>query len=415
MNKYSNINQKKYFQEGNAYSKNTLSYSKISNKISMSKINKISSNDIISDSKSRGDNKVKNFLKMYVSNKYNIDNRAQYYKYIYSKIAKVKQISCLKSKKFIKKKKIYEGYTIDDIVNLQKQIGSNSKYGAIYITSIDKAVGKYPIASKLMEINRSNSVEKCLNEHITTKIMKKKLSRHFIFTYRTFICNNISSNVPPIIKNLNYFVNLNELAHGDLKQLCKSKTYVEDDSLVYNVFIQVMLSIMSFQSIGYTHGDCHYGNFLYQRNIEQGYYFYKINDINYYLKSCKYTMLIFDFGFAKSIDKSNILTYKVIDDYMRIIHAFANKKILSKSWSHYPNLPSDNVSQYTNHLLNKLNSISKALLTNKNKTNKNFNNLINDMIIPHLITAPNNIFTKIKPRGKIINSKPFIIDETLHI
>tara|TARA_Y100000389_G_scaffold49970_1_gene45657 strand:- start:62 stop:1309 length:1248 start_codon:yes stop_codon:yes gene_type:complete len=412
---YSNINKKKYFQEGNAYSKNTLSYSKISNKISMSKIDKISSNDIISDSKSRGDNKVKNFLKMYVSNKYNIDNRAQYYKYIYSKIAKVKQISCLKSKKFIKKKKIYEGYTIDDTINLQKQIGSNSKYGAIYITSIDKAVGKYPIASKLMEINRSNSVEKCLNEHITTKIMKKKLSRHFIFTYRTFICNNISSNVPPIIKNLNYFVNLNELAHGDLKQLCKNKTYVVDDSLVYNVFIQVMLSIMSFQSIGYTHGDCHYGNFLYQRNIEQGYYFYKINDINYYLKSCKYTMLIFDFGFAKSIDKSNILTYKVIDDYMRIIHAFANKKILSKSWSHYPNYPSDNVSLYTTHLLNKLNSISKALLTNKNKTNKNLNNLINDMIIPHLITAPNNIFTKIKPRGKIINSKPFIINNTLHI
>ena len=414
---YSNINKKKYFQEGNAYSKNTLSYSKISNKISMSKIDKISSNDIISDSKSRGDNKVKNFLKMYVSNKYNIDNRAQYYKYIYSKIAKVKQISCLKSKKFIKKKKIYEGYTIDDTINLQKQIGSNSKYGAIYITSIDKAVGKYPIASKLMEINRSNSVEKCLNEHITTKIMKKKLSRHFIFTYRTFICNNISSNVPPIIKNLNYFVNLNELAHGDLKQLCKNKTYVVDDSLVYNVFIQVMLSIMSFQSIGYTHGDCHYGNFLYQRNIEQGYYFYKINDINYYLKSCKYTMLIFDFGFAKSIDsdKNNTLSYKVIDDYMRIIHAFANEKILSKSWSHYPNLPSDTVSRYTTHLLNKLNSISKALLTNKNKTNKNLNNLINDMIIPHLITTPNNIFTKIKPRGKIINSKPFIINNTLHI
>lgn len=421
MNKYSNINQdnkqKKYFQEGNAYSKNTLSYSKISNKISMSKINKLSSNDIISDSKSRGDNKLKNFFKMYVSNKYNIDNRAKYYKYIYSKISRINQISCLKSKKFIKKKKVYDGYTIDDIVNLQKQIGSVSRYGAIYITSINNAVGKYPIASKLMEINRNNSIEKCLNDHITTKIMKTKISRHFIFTYRTFICNHISSSVPPIVKNLNYFITLNELAHGDLKQLCKMKTYVNDDSLVYNVFIQVMLSIMSFHSIGYIHGDCHYGNFLYQRNIEVGYYYYKINGVNYYLKSCKYTMLIFDFGFAKSIDKdiNDTLSYKVIDDYMRIIHAFANEKILTKSWSHYPNLPSDNVSRYTTHLLNKLNSISKALLNNRNKRNKNLNNLINDMIIPHLITAPNNIFTKIKPRGKIINSKPFIIDATLHI
>ena len=424
MNIFSNINQgnnsKKNFQKGNAYSKNTLSDSRISNKISMSKINKISSNNIISDSNSRGDNKLKNFLKIYVSNKYNIDNRAKYYKYIYSKIAKINQISCLKKKKFIKKKKkIYEGYTIDDIVNLQKQIGSTSRYGAIYITSINDAVGKYPIASKLMEINRNNSVEKCLNDHITTKIMKKKLSRHFIFTYRTFTCSNISSSVPPIIKNLNYFVTLNELAHGDLKQLCKMKTYVSDDSLVYNVFIQVMLSIMSFQSIGYIHCDCHYGNFLYQRNIEEGYYYYKINGINYYLKSCKYNMLIFDFGFAKSINsdksKSNVLSYKVIDDYMRIIHAFANEKILSKSWSHYPNYPSDNVSRFTTHLLNKLNIISKALLNNRNKSNKTFNNLINDMIIPHLINSPNNIFTKIKPRGKIINSKPFVIDKTLHI
>jgi len=315
----------------------------------------------------------------------------------------------------INKKKNYEGYTIDDIINLQKQIGSKSKYGAIYITSINNAVGKYPIASKLMEINKSNSVEKCLNEHITTKIMKKKISRHFIFTYRTFICNHISSSVPSIIKNLNYFVTLNELAHGDLKQLCKMKTYLKDDTLVYNVFIQVMLSIMSFQSIGYIHGDCHYGNFLYQRNIEEGYYYYKINGFNYYLKSSKYTMLIFDFGFAKSINKSNILTYKVIDDYIRIINAFVNKKILSKSWSHYPNYPSDDVSLYTNHLLNKLNSISKALINNGNNTKKNLNNLINDMIIPHLITAPKNIFIKSKPPGKIINSKPFIIDGTLHI
>jgi len=421
MNKYSNINQdnngKKYFQGGNAYKKNTLSESRISNKITMSKINKISSNDVISDSKSRGNNNVKNFLKIYVANKYNIDNRAKYYKYIYSKISKINKISCLKSKKFIKTNKTYDGYTIDDIVNLQKQIGSASKYGAIYITSINNTVGNYPIASKLMEINRNNSIEKCLNDYITTKIMKKKISRHFIFTYRTFICNHISSSVPPIVKNLNYFVTLNELAHGDLKQLCKMKTYVNDDNLVYNVFIQVILSIMSFHSIGYIHGDCHYGNFLYQRNIEEGYYYYKINGDKYYLKSCKYTMLIFDFGFAKSIDsnKNNTLSYEVIDDYMRIIHAFANEKILSKSWSHYPNLPSDNVSRYTTHLLNKLNSISKALLANKNKTNKNFNNLINDMIIPHLITVPNNIFTKIKPRGKIINSKPFIIDKTLHI
>ena len=266
-----------------------------------------------------------------------------------------------------------------------------------------------------MEVNTSNSIEKYLNEHITKNILKLKLSKHFVFTYRTFLCNNISSDVPPIISNLNYYVNLNELAHVDLKQLCKLKTYVSDDMLVYNVFIQVMLSIMTFQCTGYTHGDCNNGNFLYQRNQDDGYYHYNIDGNNYYLKSCKYNMMIFDFGFAKTIDRDNKVTSKMLEDYIRIIHAFANRKILPKSWSYYAKYPSDKVSYFTNYLLNKLIIINKTLVSNRLKGNKKLKDLIYEMIIPHLITAPNNIFTKYKPSGKIINKTPFLINDSLHV
>lgn len=404
-----------YFQEGNAYAKNNSSLSKISNKISSSKLRKLSSNANLSVSVSYSNRNVKAFFKSYVKSKYNIENRAKYFKYIYSKISKIKEISCLQKKNFYKNTKVYSGYTIDDIINLEKKIGSDSKYGSIFITSIKDAIGKYPIATKLMEVNTSNSIEKCLNEHITKKILKLKLSKHFVFTYSTFICNNISSDVPPIISNLNYYVNLNELAHGDLKQLCKLKTYVSDDTLVYNVFIQVMLSIMTFQCTGYTHGDCHYGNFLYQRNQDDGYYHYNINDNNYYLKSCKYNMMIFDFGFSKKNNPDNKITSKMLEDYIRIIHAFSNKKILTKSWSYYAKYPSDKVSHFTNYLLNKLIIINKTLVSNRLKGNKKLKDLINEMIIPHLIIAPNNIFTKYKPSGKIINKKPFLINDSLHI
>jgi|SaaInl85LU_5_DNA_1037374.scaffolds.fasta_scaffold02996_4 hypothetical protein len=419
MTKCSNINceyhRSFYFQEGNAYAKNTLSLSKISNKISLSKLSKVSSNANLSGSVSYANRNVKAFLKSYVKNKYCIENRAKYFKYIYSKILKIKELSCLKKKYFYKKAKVYDGYTIDDIVNLEKQIGSDSKYGSIFITSIKDVIGKYPIATKLMKVNTSNSIEKYLNEHITKKILKLKLSKHFVFTYRTFLCNNISSDVPPIISNLNYYVNLNELAHGDLKQLCKLKTYVSDDMLVYNVFIQVMLSIMTFQCTGYTHGDCHYGNFLYQRNPEEGYYQYDINGTKYYLKSCKYNMIIFDFGFAKTIDRDNQVTSKMLEDYIRIIHAFANKKILPNSWSYFGKYPSDNVSYFTNYLLNKLITINKTLVLRRLKGNKKLKDLISEMIIPHLTKAPKNIFTKYKPIGKIINKKPFLINDSLHV
>jgi len=420
MTKCSNINSEYhrsfYFKGGNAYAKNTLSQSKISNKISSSKLRNILSNDILSWSSSYDKITVKTFLNLYIKNKYSIENRAKYFKYVYSKISKINEISCLRKKKFYKNKKVYNGYTIDNIINLEKQIGSNSKYGSIFVTSIKDVIGKYPIATKLMKINTSNSIEKVLNEHITDKILKLKLSKHFIFTYRTLICKNISSEVPPIISNYNYYINLNELAHGDLKQICKLKTYVSDDMLVYNVFIQVMLSIMTFQCTGYTHGDCHYGNFLYHiDSIEDGYYHYNINGENFYLKSCKYNIMIFDFGFAKKINNDYNITSNMLEDYIRIIYAFSNKKILPKSWSYFDNYPSDNVSYFTNYLLNKLILIDKTIVSKKSNVNKKLKDLINEIMIPHLITAPKNMFIKYKPKEKIINKKPFIINYSLQL
>ena len=179
MTKCSNINceyhKKFYFQNGNAYAKNTLSQSKISNKISLRELSKLSSNANLSvsvGSVSHSNKNVKAFFKSYVNNKYSIENRAKYYRYIYSKISKIKDISCLNKKNFKKKTKIYNGYTINDIINLEKQIGSSSKYGSIYITSIKNAIGKYPIATKLMALNTSNSIEIYLNKYITNKILK---------------------------------------------------------------------------------------------------------------------------------------------------------------------------------------------------------------------------------------------------
>ena len=85
-----------------------------------------------------------------------------------------------------------------------------------------------------------------------------------------------NNNLPEKINNNKYYIILNELAHGDIKQLFTIKTIVDNNSLIYNIFIQVILSILTFHNIGYIHRDCHYGNFLYQRVNDDGYYHYEI-------------------------------------------------------------------------------------------------------------------------------------------
>jgi predicted unusual protein kinase regulating ubiquinone biosynthesis (AarF/ABC1/UbiB family) len=61
--------------------------------------------------------------------------------------------------------------------------------------------------------------------------------------------------------------------------------------------------------LNYIHRDAHYGNFLYQENNEIGYYHYIFNGKNYYLKSCKYNIMIYDFGFANEINNQIIFNH----------------------------------------------------------------------------------------------------------
>ena len=200
--------------------------------------------------------------------KYNLDKRIFYYKHIANKLKDVNNKQCLIEYAISSKKNNdVRGYNIDNTVFLTKKFGSISKYGYIYIASIKNEVGKYPIASKIMINNRVNLFEAQINLKITDKVIKNMISRHFILTYKVIICDKISNkNLPDIVLNKKYYVLLNELARGDLKQLCNSKTFLKNNSILYNVFIQIMLAISTFHHIGFIHGDCHWGNFLYHMN-----------------------------------------------------------------------------------------------------------------------------------------------------
>jgi len=410
--------------------KNMSAYSHFSNTINNKYLNLNNGKEI--------DIKVPDALLKYFKDKtlkYNLDKRIFYYKHITNKLKDINNKQCLKEYAInSKKNEDVHGYNIDDTVFLTKKFGSISKYGYIYIASIKNEFGKYPIASKIMINNRVNLFEAQINLKITDKVIKNMISRHFILTYKVIICDKMSNkNLPDIVLNKKYYVLLNELARGDLKQLCNSKMFLKNNSALYNVFIQIMLSISTFHHLGFIHGDCHWGNFLYHINynvVKNSYHHYIIYGKNYYLKSCEYTMYIYDFGFAEKI--KSVKMSLIDSDYRRLINAFRNKKIEPRSWiSVDNNLPSDEVGEYVktfrkaidNNRRSGRSSGSSGDSSSSGSSDIIYKNnsiylekLTINTILPTLLKAPEKIFvTKLPANASVINKKPYYINKKILI
>jgi hypothetical protein len=250
----------------------------------------------------------------------NLDMRIERYNIIQHKINEdnpipLKSTDCLEET-------VNSTYKIRDILTLEEKIGSQSIYGTIYKTNIHNSQPIY-IATKVMDANENNKIETILMKSITKQLILTKKSKHFLIMYCYSYCDKL--------KDTSYaLANFNELADNDLKYyLFNIKNVSDDKLLLYNLLIQSLISVGSFHNlVGYIHEDCHWGNFLYLDNTEHKentYYMYKFKNITYYLKSCKYNVMIYDFGLS-----SNILQYKdyrvinnlIIDDYQRIIDCF---------------------------------------------------------------------------------------------
>ncbi len=353
--------------------------------------------------------KIQHFLKnKLIVNKNILINRINNYKLLKEKLHLLNHNDCLTSKTF----NGVNGYTIRNIINLEKKIGTKSKYGAIYLTSIPNILGKvYSIASKVMKNDSDNINEVQLMSRITNEIILKKVSKHFLIIYGSCTC---SKRIADKLK----LVSINELADGDLKMLINMKEVVGNNELMFNILFQTFISIATFHNIiGYTHRDAHYGNFLYQNNNEIGYYHYIFNGKDYYLKSTKCNIIIFDYGFSQKIlpytkntpialiNKQN---KKITEDYQRIINAFFNKK--SGGWGNYPKLPKEPTNSNMLDIAIILEEIYDREYAHNtgdpNYVNRVFASIIQNIFLKY---TPKDMFITNKPPN-IINSIPFRIN-----
>lgn len=347
--------------------------------------------------------RIQNFMKKTFANKFKLHNRLQYYNYINSKIIDVTSVECLEEKKF---KGSYNGFTIRNIINLEKKIGTEGFNGSIYLTSVKNAFGSFPIATKLMENTDQNLNEVSLMRFITDNIIKQKYSKHFLMTYKSCICN--IDDYPKDRK----LISINEIANGDLNNLLDNKAVVNDKELLYNLLFQAIISIATFHNtVNNVHQDIHAGNFLWHKNNEIGYYHYIFDGESYYLRACGYNIMLYDFGYATNIrSKKSIL--KILSDYSELLTSF-----LKNEFEDDLPVPDDDIIQefyaMIDILMVEYRTISqkyKPTMSSPRSKNKYqeiyFNYVINKILLPY---SPINMFTKNKPK-KIINDNPYYIN-----
>lgn len=186
-----------------------------------------------------------------------------------------------------------------------RTLGEGS-FGKVILSNIkDRNNKEYNISIKIIKINNDIGL---LNKEIflirkASYFLEKKKTPHFLFYYNRIISNQhaviffekLSGSV--LDNNMNNILNIDK------------KNYLFN---IQNIVTQIFLSIFSFHKyIGHYHNDTKFNNFLYiyDKHITNNMFYYKYiyNNKKYYLPCTKFVIIIADYGFAESMENTNII------------------------------------------------------------------------------------------------------------
>lgn len=339
--------------------------------------------------------------KKLIKDRYSLKNRIAFTKYVEEKIKSIPHGECAKPYTFNDGTK---GFTIKNIIFLNKIIGTPSAYGKIYLSSIKNSFGGFAMVAKMMRETSDNLSEIRIMKTITNKLISTGKSKHFIINVGSFQCKSKTENKPN-----ERLLAINELAHGDLKMAVNDYDIYSNEKIMINIYIQIIIAIATFQiQTSHYHNDCHWGNFLYQRNNDVGWYKYTFNGNIFYLKSCGLNMCIYDYGLARKIPKAKIPTMSryLIADFHRISLAFITDNY--RGWN-TNDLPEDVVATAMNVKTFLTSNATLSMINDGSfKKRDSVFQYIFDYVLPAIMSDYGDIITTQEP-DNVINQDAFII------
>jgi hypothetical protein len=266
--------------------------------------------------------------------------------------------------------------------------------GKVYISKVKYT--RYNVVLKLMKKNKDNIDETKIMKNITEQILLLKHSKHFTLFYNYYECGKTDVEHP--------LISVSELADGDLYTLLTSSGFFDNVDVavnnLYNLLVQCIVSLGTFHNFGYIHNDAHDRNFFYQTNNDnkEGYYKYKYDtNKTFYIKSCKYNLILSDFGQSIHLNINTEKKDDIKDDIIRILERF-NSVILSKYNNDIKNITNTKLHKF----INDISTLQKYL-----KSTYNFADLLKELYT----VVPQDILSQTIPKksSNILNKQDFDI------
>ena len=248
-----------------------------------------------------------------------------------------------------------------------------------------------------MCVNNSNKLEIKLLKKVTKYVMDKK-TIHFPIMYFNELIEKTDEMPNMLLPDAIYhchdfYLNFNEIFSGDLNMFIKHK---HDVDVIQNTITQIFFSISNFSYYTkHVHLDAHGGNFLYHKVVKEGYYHYKVNGIDVYLKNMGYLWVIWDYGFAKKA------TYRgIFKDYRRVIKRFI--PIMFGGWN--------KVDKYdTNYKMTDSELFAYNIKTDVDTMKYNFDSKLKDITL--LKSEIHNVLLGYLPKSYFVKPDGVIINE----
>jgi hypothetical protein len=196
---------------------------------------------------------------------------------------------------------ILDSTTQDPLIVFNKQLGTDSKFGMAYAVTGAKMAKLLKFACKIMSVDEPGHKEEVELLQNVTHIVEQQRCPNLPLTYKIMKCMSkcTANDCPHIARDGRYYVVINELADTDLTHILKKE---HDRSTYESILMQIIFSLYSFHGTGFTHNDCHTGNFLIHYVEPGGYLHYKIDDTSVFVPNTGYLVVLWDYGLA---EKSN--------------------------------------------------------------------------------------------------------------
>lgn len=298
-------------------------------------------------------------------------------------------------------------FFLGDRIDLTKRIGSPSVYGIVYLT---KGMGfgrLLKVATKCMAVSPDNTKEIQVLNALTDEV-KRSGFQHFPLFYfnkkcNVPLCQQQDADCPAEFLKQPYYVVMSELAQGDLKSWLHEDTHKLTEYT--SALFQIYMALAKFHSMGLSHNDAHWGNFLYHKVKPGGYWWYKAGSHHFYIKNTGQLWVLWDFGFAK---KHSSPTY-MCSDFRRITSAFRYDTSAVPGW-----MPESQTNiKYPEELVNITSHLDAET---KGFVGCNIGQSLLDVLgtLPLILgkkdkDIPEIALTYKRPSEPILNDKPFIL------